>query len=168
MIFKIHPDFPNYRIYEDGSVYSLYRKRNKLFEIDKDGYQKVQLIEGNKRKKFFVHRLVSLLFIKNPNNLPVVNHKDGDKTNNHFSNLEWCTYSYNNRHAYSVGLKSAKGEKNRQAKLSKKEVSYIIDIYHQSDLPQWKVAEMFGISQQHVSGLVNGKYWKDDEGEDNA
>ena len=51
------------------------------------------------------HRLVAEHFIPNPDNLPVVNHIDGDKQNNILSNLEWCTYQYNNRHYYSsVGV----------------------------------------------------------------
>ena len=53
---------------------------------------------------FHVHRLIAITFIPNPNNLSCVNHKDGNKQNNHVSNLEWCTVEYNNKHALKTGL----------------------------------------------------------------
>jgi HNH endonuclease/NUMOD4 motif len=68
------------------------------------GYMQVQLIDGNKRKYFYVHQLVAKAFIPNPNDLPKVNHKDGNKSNNHYSNLEWCTQKQNIHHALQNGL----------------------------------------------------------------
>ena len=57
----------------------------------KTGYLRVQL----KGKDFYIHRLVATTFIDNPLNFPQVNHKDENKKNNNFSNLEWCTKKYN-------------------------------------------------------------------------
>lgn len=72
-------------------------------KIDK-GYHRVKLCKDGSRKYYAVHRLVALTFIDNPHNLPVINHIDGNKLNNHISNLEWCTISENTQHAYNTGL----------------------------------------------------------------
>lgn len=69
------------------------------------GYKHINLIDHNKtRKRISVHRAVAMAFLNNKNGYPDVNHKDGIKINNHVSNLEWCTRSYNQKHAYDMGL----------------------------------------------------------------
>lgn len=62
---------------------------------NKDRYKKVTLFKKGKCKTWRVHRLVALAFIPNPNNYPIINHKDENPSNNYYKNLEWCTYSYN-------------------------------------------------------------------------
>lgn len=69
-------------------------------------YWRVAIQINNKQKHFAVHRLVAQAFIPNPNNLPQINHIDGNKDNNHVSNLEWCDNSYNQIHAFNIGLQS--------------------------------------------------------------
>ena len=59
------------------------------------GYLKCILQNDGKYKMYYVHRLVIQTFIPNPDNLPEVNHKDEDKTNNKVDNLEWCDHKYN-------------------------------------------------------------------------
>ena len=65
---------------------------------DKKGYLKINLWKNNKSKMFLVHRIVAETFILNPNNLPQVNHKDENKSNNCVENLEWCSQKYNNNY----------------------------------------------------------------------
>ena len=79
-------------------------KKEKILKgsLDKDGYVKVALSKNNKIKLFSVHRLVAQAFIPNPNNLPQVNHIDGNKQNNKFDNLEWCTAKENISHAINT------------------------------------------------------------------
>ena len=73
------------------------KKRGRILKeyFNKSGYKQVTLVVNNKAKRFILHRLVAKTFIPNPNNLPQINHKDEDKTNNCAKNLEWCTCSYN-------------------------------------------------------------------------
>ena len=66
--------------------------------INSRGYQNVILCKNGKTKTFSMHRLVAIAFLDNSDNLPEVNHKDEDKTNNCVDNLEWCDRVYNNNY----------------------------------------------------------------------
>ena len=86
-------------IYNSGTKNGLYTIHEKIIKqrINKKrhGYCELSLHKNGKEKRFKVHRLVAEAFIPNPNNLPEVNHIDGNKENNHASNLEWCTSKEN-------------------------------------------------------------------------
>lgn len=110
-------DYPNYKINEEGKVL-LENNKIKATTINNKGYERITLSENSNKKSFSIHRLVALHFIPNPNNLRYVNHKDGNKLNNHVNNLEWCNNSSNLKHAYINNLKSAKGEKNSRCKIT--------------------------------------------------
>lgn len=102
-----------YKINSDGVVVSLPRYKVRSERIikhkpDKDGYLYVTLSINNVKRVFKIHRLLALFFIPNPDNKPQVNHKDGIKSNNKLSNLEWATSSENLKHAYSNGLSPSK------------------------------------------------------------
>jgi hypothetical protein len=95
--------FEFYQITINGDVYSKRTRRKMKSSKNHNGYLYVQFSVNNKKKNFYIHQLVAKAFIENPENKPFVNHKDFNKTNNHISNLEWCTNSENMKHAFSKG-----------------------------------------------------------------
>ena len=101
--------YPNYIINDNGEVYNKTTKRHLIGSINEGGYRYYRLSSNGKKKMFYAHRLVAEHFIDNPNDLPVVNHKDGNKLNNNIDNLEWTTYSQNSLHAHKEELISSRG-----------------------------------------------------------
>ena len=85
---KIIKDYPNYYICDDGKVIN--SSTNKILNgsIGEHGYKYYRLSKDGKKSMFYEHRLVAEAFIPNPDNLPIVNHKDGNKLNNNVNNLE--------------------------------------------------------------------------------
>ena len=93
--------------YEISNVGTIINSKtgNKLrINVNNNGYKYVQLSTNGKRRTYRIHRLVAETFLKNENNLPYINHKDGNKLNNDVKNLEWVTARENNIHARETGL----------------------------------------------------------------
>ena len=87
----------------DGSIQTYKEKVLHLGSMT-SGYNFAGLTKNKICKNYSVHRLVAKTFIPNPNNYKDVNHKDGNKKNNRIDNLEWCSRSYNLKHALDIGL----------------------------------------------------------------
>lgn len=98
-----------YEVSNMGRVKSLYASKDIILKqpIHPDGYARVSFSKDEACSCKLVHRLVANAFIPNPDNKPEVNHIDGNKENNNVDNLEWCTSSYNTKHAYHNGLMNA-------------------------------------------------------------
>ena len=115
-------DYSDYQVSNLGRIRSL--KRYKILKqyTNSFGYKSVNLTKFGISKSFAIHRLVAKAFIPNPNKYPCVNHKDENPSNNCVSNLEWCTYQYNNTYGTSIErkIKTYKDntDKRKQAKLS--------------------------------------------------
>lgn len=130
---------------------------------DGDGYCQVNLSRSNRVRTKKVHRLVMEAF-QGPFPLGLtINHKDGSKFNNYFSNLEYCTRAANIEHAYQTGLIDSKGEKNPMAKLTWAIVRSIRQDYSQGKVKQRVLAEKYNITFQTIHLVVRNKSWRMNE-----
>ena len=112
-----------YQISNLGNVRSLCFRNQKLVKnltqiTNNQGYKLVQLCERKRNMPFLVHRLVAMAFVDNPNNYPIVNHKDENPLNNQADNLEWCTYSYNTTYSMNIHPERRKINANNLEKYS--------------------------------------------------
>jgi hypothetical protein len=102
-MWKELPVDPRYLVSEDGQIKGL---DGRLLKQAKDtrGYLFVTLNNNYQQYHLSMHRAVALCYIPNPHNYPQVNHKDEDKTNNHYTNLEWCDNRYNSHYSHSKAV----------------------------------------------------------------
>lgn len=140
--------------YSDGRL-RLYKGRILKPVKRKDGYLQVNLSKDNRGKMFLVHRLVAMAFIPNPDNLPMINHKDENPGNNAASNLEWCDSSYNNSYGTLPERQSQKQLNNPIR--SKKVYQYTLDGVLIHVWPSTKECGRNGFNQQHVSACCRGE-----------
>ena len=150
-----------YTIDESGNLFDIENNRYKKQYINHKGYIVYHLYINGKSKTLLAHRLVLMTFnpVDNMENLQV-NHIDGNKKNNNISNLEWCTQSENQRHAFEMGLVSRKGEKNSQCKLKESQIIEIAEmILNGCTLNE--ICKKYKISKSLASKIRNKKLWKD-------
>ena len=127
-IWKDIPNYENlYQVSNQGNVKSVCFSKMLKSSPNNCGYYKVELYKDKKPKVFYVHRLVAISFIPNPENKKQINHIDGNKANNNVSNLEWCTASENQIHAINHNLRERSpmiGRKGCMHPTSKKILQY--------------------------------------------
>lgn len=151
-----------YLIFEDGTVYSE-KSGIYLKPFETNGYLRYGLVkEDGKIQSFFGHRLVAMAFIPNNNKeRTFINHIDGNKHNNHISNLEWCTGSENMQHADRTGLrKVAKGERVSSSKLREEDIPKIFE-YSKNGLTQQQIGDIFGVNRSTIGYVLRGNTWKE-------
>lgn len=147
-------DVPNYegiyKINKNGQVKKV--SNNKLMSLctDRNGYKFYHLTSSSgKRRTELQHRLIAKVFLPNPDNFPMINHKDEKPSNNNIDNLEWCTHTYN----MNYGGKIAKTiEKN-----SKKVYCYFIDGSLDKIYKSTQETSKDGYEPKHVSDCALGK-----------
>lgn len=134
-----------YGITSCGKVWS-YRGKKFLFPYSNSkGYLRVTLCKDGKREQFSVHRLVAEAYIPNPDNLPQINHKDENKTNNCVNNLEWCDNKYNSNYGTA--------QKRRAKKISKKVYCKELNRIFNSQI---EAARELNLSQGNISRVCRG------------
>ena len=157
-----------YKISNKGRVKSLRREVNFSFNrtrIIKEkilipsthykGYLYIRLCKNGKVKSIKIHRLVGLMFIKNPENKLQINHKDCNKLNNNVDNLEWNTNSENQKHAYKNKLNFSYKDENSH--LSKFKNSVIIEIrkkYNSGKYTRRELAKIYNCSYSCISRII--------------
>ena len=139
-----------YQISNFGNVKSLNLKGGSLLKPELiSGYLRIGLYKNNNYKHYLIHRLVAETFIPNPDNLPQVNHKDENKTNNNVENLEWCDRKYN----MNYGTRNEK----HFSKLRKKVAQYTLDGELIKIWDSTQECTKYGFHQANVSACARGK-----------
>ena len=164
-IWRPIPDFEGlYEVSSDGRIRSVGRRIGAVVgrimkpHSDRDGYQRVELRKDHQRIVVRIHRVVAKVFIGECPRDKQVDHVDGIKTNNDYSNLEYVTSIENLRRATVLGLK-AKGERNGASHLTKSEIILVRTLSTQG-IEGKEISAMTGISTSHVSSIINRKAWK--------
>jgi hypothetical protein len=149
-----------YYLTEDGNVIN--KKNNiKKYQISNSGYKRVCLQIDGKQTLVSIHRMIAECYIPNIDNKQMVNHKDGDKLNNNYLNLEWVTRKQNEEHAKNNGLKASK-ERHGMSKLTQDDVNWIRKNYlkKDKDFGRQPISKKFGVTPQLIDYIINNKIWK--------
>ena len=132
--------------------------RGKFLKVryDKDGYKKISLYDG---KSYSIHRLVAQAFIPNPNNYPIINHKDENKQNNCVENLEWCTYKYNANYGTAIDRKKANTD---YVELAKKHHKRIVqNTLNDAPIKEWasikEASDSLNLDKGSICKCLKGK-----------
>lgn len=163
-IWKPLIDFPNYEVSNFGNVKSLTkikRGSNLSPSSRKKGYLQVQICRNNTVRSMYIHRMVWQTFMGEIPNGMEINHKDGNKHNNHIDNLECVTPQQNSQHSWSLGLCiPTQGMRSGRAKLTDDLVREIRFRYENEDISQPKLAREYGVSKTLIWDVVSGNRWK--------
>lgn len=147
-----------YKVSNEGQVYS---EKSKIYLIQNDdghGYLKVTLWVDGEQTSEKVHRLVALAFLPRLLSQVEVNHKDGNKQNNNVSNLEWLSHSDNMKHAWITGLMQ-KGSECANAKLDEKSVEAIKLLFIEG-LSNQEIANLVGVERGTIGKIRQLKTWR--------
>lgn len=157
---KEHPKYSHILVTECGAIYSQISKKFLKVRTNTGGYLVVSITVDGKYKVERVHRLVAETYLSNTDNLPEVNHKDGIKTNNHVTNLEWVTSKQNKEHAWLLGLYREKGSLHYNAKLSEEQVVKICELLQEGKSSK-VISDLLNIHKDHIAHIKRGDIWKD-------
>lgn len=151
----------HYLVNTNGQIYSEYTNAYLKPFKNPQGYCLVDLYENHKDYTRQVHRLVAEAFIPNPLMLETVNHKDGDKSNNTISNLEWMTRLDNVRHAWKTGLaKPRYGTDNPANVYTEDQIHLVCQLLEVSFMSNKEIAEIAGVNVTLIRDIKFRGKWK--------
>ncbi len=156
-----------YIVTNDGEIYTLLNNKRKIrkqkLRKHSNGYLRATIFG----KDMYVHRLVAMCFLDNPNNYSEISHEDNDKTNNKVENLKWCNRSYNNKKMFIDGIKTreqmqeiAKKPKYKLRKITPEllnKIRYYLALGY-SDI---KISKITNISKGSIYQIRKGKTYNE-------
>lgn len=151
-------DYHGYAVKEDGTVISK-RGREMKPHLNGKGYMILGLRVDGKSKCKSVHRIVAECYLDNPENLSDVDHIDGDRLNNHISNLRWVTHGDNIKHSYRLNNRSASGDDNANSKYCEEEIIKVCWLLERGCSCKY-VSEMSDVSYSTIRKIKCGVAWK--------
>jgi DNA-binding CsgD family transcriptional regulator len=168
-IWKVIESFPNYEISTFGNIrrytdFKTLKKGMLLSSHESKGYRRIALTHNGKERKVNVHRLVALAFLGDPPETKLlVNHKNGDRSDNRVENLEWCDHYDNHMHSIEI-LGNQYGEAHGSTKLSTKDVLKIHELRMSGTSPA-KIARQFGVSRSQIKAILSRRLrWRELQG----
>lgn len=157
--WKVIPEFDKYEASNLGNIRTLKTGKIRKLQSRKDGYLQIGLYIHGKVKFQQVHRLIALAFI--PKTGIIINHIDGNKSNNTVSNLEWCDYSYNLKHAVKIGTRVKHNLENHPStNLKNKDVLNMRKDYEKG-LSYKDISKKYNKPYSTIYNIINKLYWKD-------
>ena len=152
--------YHGYKVFESGQVFN-HRGRQIHGGFNNRGYRQVHIIIDGVRHSPTLHSLIMALFVGPRPTGAEINHKDGNKTNNALSNLEYCTPQENIRHSIALGLKppsTVRGSNHILAKLTEEDVKQIRRRLNSKDIPT-QIARDHGVSSDLIYRIRDRKAW---------
>lgn len=140
----------------DGRIFNKNSGKEYTQQLSRSGYYEIHTRIKFKAYSFRVHRLVAIAYLENPNNLPVVNHKDENKRNNNVNNLEWCTQQYNCNYGNRNNKLRLKNLNNKQISKSVLMCNLNGDVIR--EFPSiMEVERIMGFSNANISSVCRNK-----------
>lgn len=156
-MFKEVPGYEFAEVNERGEVRSARTKHIYRPYVDKDGYLRCKIWDGNKLRGIYVHRAVAIVFVDNPENKPIVNHINSVRDDNRIANLEWVTHLENSRHGVLAG-NFPKGQDSYAGKYSDEQITKVCQMLAELQ-SSTEISRETGVTVSVISMVRTRRIW---------